>query len=182
MRKVVASLALSLDGVVENPHEWSFQYGSNEQQQYKFDELFSSDALLLGRVTYEGFAAVWPQMVEQTGIYGERMNTLPKYVASNTLQETTWNASLLKGSLADEISRRKRQAGQDILIFGSIELIRTLMQQDLIDEYRLMLFPIVLGKGKRLFNEGNEQKKLTLVSTQTFPSGVISLHYQLDRQ
>jgi len=181
MRKVIVSLFLTLDGVVEAPHQWSFQFGSEEQQKYKFDELFASSALLLGRVTYQGFAAAWPNMAG-TGAYGERMNSLPKYVASTTLQEVEWNASLIKGNIAEEVRKLKQEAGQDLLIFGSVELIHTLMQEDLIDEYRLMVFPIVVGSGKRLFKDGSEKKVLKLVETQTFSSGVVVLTYQPDNK
>src|SRR3977135_3515804 len=158
MRKVIVSEYVTLDGVMEDPGGaegfkhggWSFGFGSAEQQQYKFDELFASDALLLGRRTYEGFAAAWPNM-PGTGAYGERMNSLPKYVASTTLSEVTWNTTLIKGDLAEALSRLKQEAGQDILIFGSGQLAHMLHARDLIDEYRLMLFPVVLGSGKRLF-------------------------------
>src|SRR6266436_1645322 len=170
MRKVVVSEFVTLDGVIEDPGGsdgtkhggWSFQYGSEEQGKYKFDELFASDALLLGRVTYQEFAAAWPTM-PGAGEYGERMNSLPKYVVSTTLSEVTWNASLIKGNLAEEVSKLKQQPGQDVLIFGSGALVHQLTQQDLIDEYRLMVFPVVLGSGKRLFPEGSGQKVLKLV-------------------
>jgi dihydrofolate reductase len=175
MRKVIVSEFLSLDGVMENP-AWTFQFGSKEQEQYKFDELFACDTLLLGRVTYQGFAAAWPTM-EGTGEYGERMNNMPKYVASTTLTEMEWNASPIRGDLAQEVSRLKQQPGQDILVFGSCELVYTLTQLDLIDEYRLMVSPIVLGSGKRIFKEGSEKKILKLVETQTFSSGVVVLSY-----
>jgi dihydrofolate reductase len=185
MRKVIVSEYVTLDGVMEDPGGaegfkyggWSFGFGGADQQQYKFEELFACDALLLGRRTYEGFAAAWPNM-PGTGEYGERMNSLPKYVVSTTLSEVTWNASLIKGPLTEEISKLKQQPGQDILIFGSGELVHTLTQQDLIDEYRLMVFPVVLGSGKRLFREGSGQKVLKLVETRTFSSGVVVLTYQ----
>jgi dihydrofolate reductase len=188
MRKVIVSEYVTLDGVMEDPGGaegfkhggWSFGFGGAEQQQYKFEELFACDALLLGRRTYEGFAAAWPNM-PGTGAYGERMNSLPKYVASTTLSEVTWNATLIKGDLAEELSRRKQEAGQDVLIFGSGELVRTLHERDLIDEYRLMIFPIVLGSGKRLFPAGNEKKVLKLVETRTLGSGIVLLTYQPDK-
>jgi dihydrofolate reductase len=188
MRKVIVSEYVTLDGVMEDPGGaegfkhggWSFGFGGAEQQQYKFEELFACDALLLGRRTYEGFAAAWPNM-PGTGAYGERMNSLPKYVASTTLSEVTWNATLIKGDLAEEISRLKQEAGQDVLIFGSGELVHTLHERDLIDEYRLMIFPIVLGSGKRLFPGGNEKKVLKLVETRTLGSGVVLLTYQPDK-
>src|SRR5436189_5210476 len=188
MRKIIVSEYVTLDGVMEDPGGaegfkhggWSFGYGGAEQQQYKFEELFACDALLLGRRTYEGFAAAWPNM-PGTGAYGERMNSLPKYVASMSLTEVTWNATLIKGDLAEELSRLKQEAGQDVLIFGSGELVRTLHERDLIDEYRLMIFPLVLGSGKRLFSGGNEKKVLKLVETRTLGSGVVLLTYQPDK-
>ena len=128
MRKVIVSEFVSLDGVAENP-AWTFQFGSEEQEQYKFDELFACDALLLGRVTYQGFAAAWPS-IQGTGANGERMNSMPKYVASTTLTQLEWNASLITGDLAEEVSRLKLQPGQGILVFGSCELVYTLRQED----------------------------------------------------
>src|ERR1700730_14134581 len=188
MRKVIVSEYVTLDGVMEDPGGaeglkhggWSFGFGGAEQQQYKFEELFACDALLLGRRTYEGFAAAWPTM-PGTGAYGERMNSLPKYVASTTLSEVTWNATLIKGDLAEELSRLKQEAGQDVLIFGSGKLVQTLHERDLIDEYRLMIFPLVLGSGKRLFPGGNEKKVLKLVETRALGSGVVLLTYQPDK-
>ncbi len=178
MRKVVASEYVTLDGVMHEPGEWSFQFWSDESAKFKFDELFASDALLLGRVTYEGFAAAWPTM-PGTGEYGERMNSLPKYVVSTTLKELAWNNSrLITGNIAEEVSNLKQQPGQDILIFGSGELVHTLAQHDLIDEYRLMLHPVVLGGGKRLFREGDAMMALKLVDTKAFSSGIVVLSYE----
>ncbi len=189
MRKVIASEYVTLDGVMEDPGGgegtgyggWSFQFWSEEASRFKFDELFASDALLLGRVTYQGFAKAWPTMTG-TGEYGERMNSLPKYVASTTLREVEWNASLIKGTLAEEVSRLKQQPGQDLLIFGSCDLVHQLSQQDLIDEYRLMVHPIVVGGGKRQFPEGRERKVLRLVETKTLGSGVVMLTYQPEKK
>lgn len=189
MRKVIVSEFVTLDGVMEDPGGaegtkhggWSLQFGSEEQQKYKFDELFAGDALLLGRVTYQGFAAAWPNM-PGTGAFGERMNSLPKYVVSTTLQEVTWNARLIKGNSAEEISRLKQEAGQDILVAGSGELVHYLQQHDLVDEYRLMVFPIVVGSGKRLFREGSEKQILKLTESKTFSSGVVVLTYQPERK
>lgn len=186
MRKVIVSEFITLDGVIEDPGGaegfkhggWTFQFGGQEQQQYKFDELFKADALLLGRRTYEGFAAAWPNMAAQTGAYGERMNSLPKYVVSSTLSETTWNATLLGGDLAEELRRLKREDGQDILVFGSGQLVQTLHKRGLIDEYRLMVFPVVLGSGQRLFPNGEEKRALKLIEAKTFNSGVVVLSYQ----
>ena len=185
MRKVIVSEFVTLDGVMEDPGGaegfkhggWSFQFSSADQQQFKVEELFKADALLLGRRTYQGFAAAWPTM-PGTGAYGERMNSLPKYVVSTTLSDMTWNAMLLQGDLAEALSRLKQEDGQDILVFGSGQLVHTLHARDLIDEYRLMVFPVVLGSGKRLFPDGNEKKMLRLVESRTFTSGVVLLTYQ----
>ncbi|HLJ32276.1 MAG TPA: dihydrofolate reductase family protein [Ktedonobacteraceae bacterium] len=181
MRKIVASMCMTMDGVVENPQMWTSQFRREESQKYKFDELFASDALLLGRITYQEFAAGWPSM-QGTGKYGERMNSLPKFVVSTTLSEMEWNASLLTGNLAEEVSRIKQQPGQDVLIFGSGELVHSLMSLDLIDEYRLMVFPIVVGNGKRLFHGESQQKEFKLVHSHTFGSGVVVLTYEPNRK
>ncbi len=173
MRKVIVSEFVSLDGVAESP-AWTFQFGSEEQEQYKFAELFACDALLLGRVTYQGFAAAWPSM-QGTGAYGERINRMPRYVASTMLTQTEWNARLITCDLAEAVSRLKHEGGQDLLVFGSCELVYTLTHLDLIDEYRLMVFPIVLGSGKRLFRDGGEKKTLKLVESKTFASGIVVL-------
>jgi dihydrofolate reductase len=177
MRKVVVSEFVSLDGVMEDP-QWTFQFGSEEQDKFKFNEMKASDALLLGRVTYEGFAAAWPNMIEDTGEYGVWMNDYPKYVVSTTLDKVEWkNSNLIKKNIAEEITNLKQQPGKDILVFGSCDLIQTLIQLDLIDEYRLMVFPIVLGSGKRLFGDGIDKKVLRLAETKTFSSGVVVLTY-----
>lgn len=185
MGKIVVSEFVSLDGVMEDPGGaegfkhggWTFQFGSAEQEQWKYEELFQADALLLGRQTYQGFAAAWPTM-PGTGAYGERINSMPKYVASTTLSEMTWNATLLPRDFATELPRLKQEINQDILMFGSAQLVHTLHVQDLIDEYRLMVFPVVLGSGKRLFPEDGEKKSLKLVESKSFASGVVVLTYQ----
>jgi len=178
VRKIVASMLMAMDGVVENP-QWTSQFRSEESQKYKFDELFASDALLLGRITYQGLAAAWPGA---TGAYGERINRMPKYVPTTTLQEAEWNATLIKDNVVEEVTRLKQESGQDILIFGSVELIHSLMQEDLIDEYRLMVFPIIVGNGKRLFHGESQQKAFKLVQSQTFGSGVVVLTYEPNRK
>ena len=178
MRKVVASEFLTVDGVMEAPNQFTFSVGQSEEQlKFKFDELFAADALLLGRKTYEGFAAAWPS-VQGAGAYGERMNTMPKHVFSRTLKTPEWNASFLTGSPAEEIAKLKKQDGQDLLIFGSGALVQSLIAQDLIDEYRLMIFPLVAGSGRRLFPEGSAPKTLKLMDTKSFSSGVVVLIYQ----
>ena len=179
MRSVVASEFVSLDGVMEDPR-WTFRFESEERDRFKFEELAEADALLLGRVTYEGFAAAWPGMAEQTGEYGAWMNGYPKYVASETLREPLeWNNStLIEGDLAQGVSELKQQPGGDILIFGSAGLVNALMRLGLIDEYRLMVFPIVVGSGKRLFEGGTEPTVLGLVDTKPLGSGVVVLTYE----
>jgi dihydrofolate reductase len=176
MRKVILSEYLSLDGVMGEP-SWTVPYWSDEIGRYKFEELFSSDALLLGRVTYEGFAAAWPSMKDEQG-FADRMNGLPKWVATTTLTEFAWNnARRIDGDVAAALAALKGQDGQNILIYGSAALARALRQHGLIDEYRLMIHPVVLGAGKRLFQEGAETTALKLVDTQTFDSGVVVLTY-----
>ena len=178
MRKVVATEYLTLDGIMEEPGQWSFQFWTEEAAQFKSEELFAADALLLGRVTYEGFAAAWPNMPD-TGDFGVRMNTLPKYVVSTTLDTAEWNNStIIKEQAVEEISRLKQQPGQDILLEGSGTLVRSLIPHNLIDEYRLMVHPIMLGNGRRLFHEGMPKTILKMVGSKSFSSGVVVLTYQ----
>jgi dihydrofolate reductase len=178
MRKVIVSEFISLDGVME-VSDWAFQFESKEKDKFKYDELQASDALLLGRVTYDGFAAAWPNMIEETGDYGKWMNEYPKHVVTTTLDRVEWsNSSLIKGDLAEEIANLKKQPGKDILVFGSCSLVQNLMKLGLIDEYRLMVFPVVVGSGKKLFEEGIDTTVLKLADTKTFDSGVVVLTYQ----
>ena len=184
MRKVVVSEFVTLDGVMEDPGGaekfehggWSMTYWDEAIGKFKFDELFASDALLLGRVTYQGFAAAWPSATDEAG-FADRMNGLPKFVVSTTLEEVKWNNSrLIKENVTEEVARLKQQPGQDILIAGSGQLVHTLMQHGLIDEYRLLVYPVVLGSGKRLFQDASKTT-LRLVETKAFGSGVVLLHY-----
>jgi len=186
MRKVIVSEYVTLDGIMEDPGGgegtkhggWSFQFWSEEAAKFKFDELFASDALLRGRVTYQGFAKAWPSMTDEQG-FADRMNSLPKFVVSTTLEKLEWNNSrLIKENIAEEVSKLKQQPGQDILVAGSVELVHTLMQHDLIDEYRIMVHPVVVGSGKRLFKDETDTKVLKLVDTKTFSSGIVVLSYQ----
>ena len=178
-RTLAATLFMTLDGVVEAPDKWSFPFWSDETGKFKLDELRATDALLLGRVTYEGFAAAWPGRKDEEG-FADRFNSMPKYVASKTLKKLEWNNShLIKGDLAAEVSKLKQQPGQDIVIHGSPTLIRSLLPHDLIDEYRLLVYPIVLGRGKRLFDEAS-QAKLKLAESETFSKGVVKLVYRRD--
>jgi dihydrofolate reductase len=180
MRKLVVSMFVSLDGVMEDP-AWTFKYWNDEIAKFKFDELFASDALLLGRVTHQGFAAAWPSRTNEQG-YADRMNSLSEFVVSTTLKKAEWNNStLIKENVAQRVTELKQQPGQDVLLFGSGTLVQTLMQHDLVDQYNLLVYPIVLGKGKRLFQDGSTAT-LKLVEAKTFRSGVVALVYEPDRK
>lgn len=175
MRRVVVTEYLSLDGVIENP-AWTAPYWNDEIAKFKYDELFGSDALLLGRVTYQGFAQAWPSMKDEQG-FADRMNSLPKFVATRTLATPEWNASFIHGDVATEVARLKQQPGQDLLVYGSGQFVQTLIQHDLVDQYHLLVYPVVLGSGKRLFNV-EHQTNLQLVGAQTFSLGVVALTYR----
>jgi class 3 adenylate cyclase len=187
MRRVIVSEFVTVDGVLEAPgHEehrdgknaWALQLASEDMQKYNIDQLFAVDALLLGRVTYQIFAAFWPSAPRDEG-FADRMNSLPKYVVSTTRKVAEWNNStLIKRNVPEEIAKLKQQPGGDILIYGSGDLVNTLMKHDLIDEYRLMVHPVVLGSGKRLFRDGSDTTHLRLVETRTFSSGVVLLTLQ----
>jgi dihydrofolate reductase len=177
MRKIVATEYVTLDGVMDEPGVWSGPFFNDEAAKFKYDELFASDVLLLGRVTYEGFAKAWPTM-EGTGDFGERMNSMPKVVVSTTLQNPEWtNSRVISANVVEEMAKLKDEPGQDILLSGSGKLLRTLMEHDLVDEYRLMLHPIVLGGGKKLFEDETQTKTLKLVETKPFASGIVVLTY-----
>jgi dihydrofolate reductase len=174
MSKVVVSEFITVDGVIDSPggepeferSGWAFQFerGPNGDK-FKFEELMAAGALLLGRITYEAFAKAWPTM-EGTGAFGEKMNSMPKYVASTTLKQADWSPSTIIGAdLAKEVAELKNQIEGDILINGSGRLVRSLMEHDLIDEYRLQVFPIVVGAGKRLFGDSSKSFDLRLVDT-----------------
>ncbi len=189
MGKVVVTEFVSLDGVMEDPGGaesfehggWTFKFEQGpEGVQFKLDETLAADALLLGRVTYEGFAAAWPSMAGDEAGFADKMNGMPKYVMSTTLDKAEWNNStVIRGNVADEVSGLKQRLGGDILVAGSRKLIQTLMEHDLVDEYRLMVFPIVLGSGKRLFEEGSKTTTLRLVGTKPVgPDGVVILTYE----
>src|SRR3972149_11060816 len=176
MRKVVVTEFIPLDGVIEAPHEWSFPYWGDEIAKFKFDETFASDALLLGRVTYQAFAESWPERTDETG-FADRFNSLPKYVVSTTLANSSWNNShIIRGNAAAEIEKLKQGTGGDLVIHGSAKLFNSLVPANIIDEYRLLVYPIVLGKGLKLFEDG-VKTNLTLVESKTYPSGVVGLIY-----
>jgi dihydrofolate reductase len=187
MRKVVAAEYLTVDGVMTDPGGvgeiehggWSNAYFNDELARYQSEQLFASDALLLGRVTFEGFAAAWPSMEETEGEFAVRMNALPKFIASRSLKEPLpWNGRLLKGNLAEEVANLKEQPGQDLLIYGSGKLVNALHPHGLIDEYRLMVFPVTLGMGEHLFQPGSDRRDLKLSETKVTSTGVVVLTYQ----
>ena len=176
MRKIKLAMYVALDGVVENP-AWTAPFWNNEISDLQEEYLYSSDALLLGRVTYEGFAASWPNMEEETGDFGRKMNSMPKFVASCTLEQAEWNATILDGDVAAAVAALKEQDGGDLLIYGSGELVDELTRSRLIDEYRLIVYPVLVGSGKRIFNAGNE-RTLELADATTTSAGIAVLTYR----
>jgi len=174
MRKLVESTFVTLDGVISSPEKWGARYWDEEHNALAHNLLFAADTLLLGRKTYEVFAEVWPTRTGDD--YSDRINRLRKYVASRTLKETKWNATLIQGEVANQVAEMKQGQGQDILKFGTGELDRTLMQHNLIDELHFWLHPVVVGDGQRLF-AGINATYLKLVKTTTFGSGIVVLTY-----
>ena len=185
MGRIVVTEFVSLDGVMEAPGGgedfkhggWSFEISrGDEGDQFKLDETMSSEALLLGRRTYEGFAAAWPS---REGEFADKFNTMPKYVVSSTLENPEWNNStVLKGDVAKEVAKLRREMDGDIVVHGSARLVQTLLEHGLVDELRLMVFPVVLGSGKRLFGETSDKKPLQLVDSTIVGDGVAILTYQ----
>jgi dihydrofolate reductase len=176
-RKVVASTYVTLDGFIDEPGRWSFDFWSDGAAHYKSEELAASEALLLGRVTYEGFAAAWPKMKE-AGEFGNKMNTMPKYVASRTLKSATWNATIIQGDVAEAVRKLKEPDGGDLLIGGSGQLVDYLTANDLIDEYRLMVHPITLGDGTQRLFANVPRRSFELVETLSLPKGLVINTYQ----
>jgi len=186
MRKIVVTEFISLDGVFEAPgpdgsgfkyEGWTFDFHNPEVEKFKSDEVMRSDAQLLGRITYEAFAEAWPKMKDSTGEFGKKFNEMPKYVVSNTLEEAKWeNSHIIKGDVATEIKKLKEEEGGDILVSGSGTLVKTLMENNLVDELTLLVYPVVLGEGKRFFKEGIHQK-LKLLETKQFGE-VVLLRFQ----
>ena len=186
MRRVVAAEYVTLDGVMTDPGGvgeiehggWSNAYFNDELAEYQSQQLLASDDLLLGRVTFEGFAAAWPDMEETEGEFAVKMNTMPKFVASRSLQEPlAWNGTLLKGDLAEAVAKIKERPGEDILIYGSGRLVNALRPHELIDEYRLMVFPRTLGEGEQLFRDG-ARVDLRLTDAKTTSTGVVMATYK----
>ncbi|SDJ36890.1 Dihydrofolate reductase [Frankineae bacterium MT45] len=176
MGKIFAVEYLTLDGVFEDP-QWSSPYFNEELQQFQYNNLFECDALLLGRVTYQGFAQAWPTMEAETGDFGQRMNSIGKYVASTTLATPEWNATLIEGHVIDAVKRLKA-SDETLMIAGSATFVESLRSYGLIDEYRLMIYPVIVGRGRRFFGEA--QTSLTLVDSLITKSGVALLTYHPD--
>jgi dihydrofolate reductase len=175
MRKIVLAMFLSLDGVMEEP-SWTVPYWNDEIAKFKSDEISGSDSLLLGRVTYQGFAEAWPTSKDEGA---DSMNGIRKYVVSTTLVKADWNNSaIIHDNVFDSIKRLKEQPGRDILMYGSGILARTLLEHHLIDQLNLLVYPLVLGSGKRLFASADGQTKLKLIEHKSFTSGVVALIYQ----
>jgi dihydrofolate reductase len=181
MGKIVVTEFVSLDGVMEDPGGaedyahggWTFEISRGEEgDKFKVEEIFEAEAQLLGRTTYEGFAAAWPTMTDEAG-FAEKMNTMPKYVFSSTLTSADWdNSTILSGDFATEIAKLKDEVDGVILVAGSAQLVHGLIEHDLVDEIRLMVFPVLLGSGKRVFAEHTEKKPLRLVESKTVGDGV----------
>ena len=172
-----------MDGVMESPEEWAFSYSNDEMEEANASGMAASDGLLLGRMTYEHLAAFWPNQPGGTPMV-DYINSVRKHVVSGTLEEPLeWNNSaLIKANVAEAVVKLKRQPGKDITILGSGALVRSLLRDGLLDELRLMVHPVVLGAGKRLFEDGGDQKALKLVDSKTFSTGVVYLTYQPDRE
>lgn len=185
MGRIIVTEFVSLDGVVEAPGGgedfehggWSLEISrGDEGDQFKLDETLGSEALLLGRVTYEGFASSWPS---RDGEFADKFNTMPKYVVSSTLESPEWeNTTVLNGDIAQEVAKLKQERSGDIVVHGSPQLVQALLDQDLVDELRLMVFPIVLGSGKRLFGDTSDKKPLRLVDSNVVGDGVAIMVYQ----
>jgi dihydrofolate reductase len=183
--RIVVTEFVSLDGVMEDPGGaedfkhggWSFEFSRGEEgDQFKLDETLGSEALLLGRVTFEGFADAWPS---REGEFADKFNSMPKYVVSSTLEEPEWtNSTVLAGDVAGEVAKLRDQHDGDIVVHGSARLVQTLLDSDLVDELRLMVFPVVLGTGKRLFGETGDKKPLRLTHSKTVGDGVTILVYE----
>jgi dihydrofolate reductase len=179
MRKVVAVEFVSVDGVMEAPEKWAFSYTNDEMEEANSSGMAASDAMLLGRVTYEQMVAFWSNQPGGTPMV-DYMNTVSKHVVSMTLEEPLgWsNSTLIRGNVAEDITRLKQEPGKDIAILGSGALVRLLLQGDLLDELRLIVHPIVLGNGKRLFEDEGNRKALELVDSKIFSTGVLYLTYR----
>jgi dihydrofolate reductase len=190
MGRIVVTEFISIDGVIEDPggsedHRhggWTFEIDRGEEgDKFKFDEVMEAEAQLLGRVTYEGFAAAWPKYEEQEeeGGFATKMNQMPKYVVSSTLEEADWqNSTILSGDPIAAVRQVREEVDGVILVAGSATLVRSLIEEDLVDELRLMVFPVLLGGGKTLFPEGGAKKRLKLVEAKTVGDGISLVRYE----
>ncbi|MBE7556266.1 MAG: dihydrofolate reductase [Anaerolineales bacterium] len=177
MRKVIAGLFISLDGVTESPDQWQFDHFDAEMMAALNAHIAAEDTILLGRVTYQEWAGYWPTSTDEP--YASHINNTPKYVVSTTLDRVEWqNSTLIKGNLAEAIAKLKQQPGKNIGVAGSPTLVQSLLQSDLLDELTLMVHPVVVGSGKRLFKDGVGLKRLNLVDNKTTSTGVAILTYQ----
>ena len=177
MRKIVAGLFLSLDGVMESPDKWHFPYFNEEMGELIGSQMAAADTMLLGRRTYQEFAGYWPNQTSEVEL-ADYMNNTPKLVASTTLDTVEWqNSTLIKGNVAEELTKLKQQPGKNISITGSATLVRSLLRDKVLDELRLLVHPIVVGSGRRLFEDGGDQLPLRLLDSNTFSTGVLSLTY-----
>lgn len=188
MGEIVVTEFVSLDGVMEDPGGaedfehggWTFDFDRGEGDRFKLDEILEAEAQLLGRVTYEAFAKAWPTMEDPVG-FADKMNAMPKYVVSSTLEEGSWNNStVLRGDVAEEAAKLKREVDGVILVAGSAQLVQALIEHDLVDELRLMVFPVLLGKGKRLFGETSGKKRLRLVDSRAVGDGIAILVHRAE--
>jgi dihydrofolate reductase len=187
MGRIVVTEFVSLDGVMEDPGGaegfrhggWTFEVERGEEgDKLKLDEVLEAEAQLLGRVTYEGFAAAWPSITDEAG-FADKMNGMPKYVVSSTLQEADWNNStVLRGDVVGEVAKLKEEVDGVMLVGGSAMLVQTLMENDLVDEIRLMVYPVVLGTGKRLFGDTSDKKPMRLADSRTVGDGIVALTYE----
>jgi dihydrofolate reductase len=178
MRKLVSSFFISLDGVVEAPDKWHFPYFNDEMGQAVGDAIAASDALLLGRRGYEEFAAYWPHQDPASSPFVSIMNDTPKYVASTTLTKVEWqNSSVLEGDLTEAVNELKAKPGKNIGMSGSATLVRSLLERGLVDELRLLVHPLVVGQGAKLFPDGSPPVSLELADSRTFSTGVLDLTY-----
>jgi dihydrofolate reductase len=181
MRKIIASFNVSLDGVVDHMEEWHFQYFGADAQEYARAQLWASDALLMGRKTFEGFSQAWPNMEEETGEFGVRMNTYPHYVVSSTVESAGWgDTTIIKGDILGEIAKLKEQDGRDILMYGYGPLAHELLKAGLLDEVRVWLHPILAGHGEQenLFFRDGSNVPLELAETRQLDTGVLILSYR----
>ncbi len=179
MRKLIVVENLSLDGVMEAPEKWAFAHQNAEMAKANQEGMNESDALLLGRKTYEEFAAFWPSQAHDEAGIGGYINKVAKFVVSSTLQKAEWNnTTIIRGNAIDEIRKLKQQSGKNITVVGSGVLVQSLMQANLIDEYNISLIPIVLGGGQQLFPTGTDNQALQLIEAKPFATGLVLLRYQ----